>query len=269
MNSIKRHLALIIPLLALLFGIESIILIGRSISTHEQKLANSYSIIVASKEALDLQKVQAFVREVDGIKPVAPDYMINELKQELSKDALESLQKELPLFYSLRLSVFPNKERLEQISSTLLKLSGVTKVEAFSKSHSQVYKLLLILKGSVLIFSILSAILSCLLMIKQIEVWRFEHSERMEIMSFLGAPSWMRNSVLFRLAIVDSVLVGIISLCALFYFKDSALASSLANTLEVNTSIIKVWSDSIILLFCSLIISLVCVLFVILKQKDL
>ena len=100
MSSIKRHLALIIPLLALLFGIESIMLINRSISTHEQKLANSYSIIIASKESLDLQKVQTFVREAEEMKPVAPDYMINELKKELSKDALQSLQKELPLFYS-------------------------------------------------------------------------------------------------------------------------------------------------------------------------
>ncbi|WP_394908211.1 FtsX-like permease family protein [uncultured Helicobacter sp.] len=269
MSSIKRHLALIIPLLALLFGIESIMLINRSISTHEQKLANSYSIIIASKEALDLQKVQTFVREAEEIKPIAPDYMINELKKELSKDALQSLQKELPLFYSLRLAVFPDKERLEQINSTLLKLSGVTKVESFSKSHSQVYKLLLIIKGSVIVFSILSAILSCLLMVKQIEVWKFEHSERMEIMSFLGAPSWMRNSILFRLAVVDSVLVSVMSLCALHYFKASALASDLANTLEVSTEIIKVWSDSIILLLCSLIISLVCVCFVILKQRDL
>lgn len=269
MNSINRHLALIIPLLALLFGIESIMLINRSISTHEQKLANSYSIIIASKESLDLQKVQTFVREAEEIKPIAPDYMINELKKELSKEALQSLQKELPLFYSLRLSVFPDKERLEQINSTLLKLNGVTKVESFSKSHSQVYKLLLIIKGSVLVFSILSAILSCLLMVKQIEVWKFEHSERMEIMSFLGAPSWMRNGILFRLAVIDSVLVSLISLCVLYYFKGSALAYELANALEVSTEIIRVWSDSVILLFCSLVISLVCVLFVILKQKDL
>lgn len=269
MNSLKRHLALIIPLLALLFGLESILLVNRAIATHEQKLAESYSIVIASKEVLTLQKVQSFIREASELTPTATDSLMNDLRKDLSKESVESIQKELPYFYKLRLSTFPDQERLDKIRSTLLKLNGVLKVEAFVKSHSQVYKLLLIIKGSVVIFSVLIALLSALLMVKQIEVWKFEHSERMEIMSFLGAPSWMRNSILFKLAIIDSFIATGLSVVALLYFKDSPLALNIAEALEVTSEIVKVWSDLFILLFSSIVISLVSVAFVILKQKDL
>ncbi|RAX54594.1 FtsX-like permease family protein [Helicobacter sp. 10-6591] len=269
MNSLKRHLALIIPLLALLFGLESILLVNRAISIHEQKLTENYSIVIASKEELSLPKVQSFIPEASELRVIPTDRLTNDLKKDISKSALDSLQKELPYFYSLKLLDFPNQKRLDKINAALLKINGVTKVESFAKAHSQVYKLLLIIKGSVVIFSVLSAVLSCLLMVKQIEVWKFEHIERMQIMSFLGAPSWMRNSILFKLAIIDSLIATIIGTVVLVYFKDSQLASSIAQTLEVNLNIIKVWGDSLVLLFLSIIISLVSVFFVIIKQKDL
>ncbi len=268
MTSIRNHLALIIPLIALLFGIESIMLVNRAISTHEMQLAQNYQIIIASKETLDLNKIQTFVREAVELKSISPAYIINELKTELPKDAIETLQKELPFFYSLRLDSYPSDERIDKISSTLSRLGSVTRVESFKKTHSQVYKLLLIIKGSVIIFSVLSAILSCLLMVKQIEVWKLEHSERMQIMSFLGAPSWMRNNILLKLAVIDSIIATIAIVSALVYFKTTPLAGDVAIALEVDLDIIKTASDCVILFFSSVIISLVSVFFVIIKQKD-
>lgn len=269
MNSLRRHLALIIPLLALLFGLESIMLVNRALTKHENKLSDSYSIVIASKNALTLDKIESFIREAKELRAIAPDYMMNELKKDLSKESLEALQRELPFFYSLKLSSFPDEERLKKINDTLSKLSGVTKIETFSKSHSQVYKLLLIIKSSIVVFATLIAILSYILMIKQIEIWKFEHSDRMEIMAFLGAPAWMRNGILFRLAFIDSIISTIVIIAGMAYLIHSQVMQEVLSTLEVTSDIFRIASDFIILLFTSVLVSIISVVFVIIKQKDL
>ncbi|BDB65236.1 cell division protein FtsX [Helicobacter magdeburgensis] len=269
MNLLRRHLALIIPLLALLFSLESIMLVNRAVAKHENKLSDSYSIVIASKNALTLDKVESFIREAKELKAITPDYMMNELKKDLSRESLETLQRELPFFYSLKLSIFPDEERLQKINATLSKLNGVTKVESFSKSHSQVYKLLLIIKSSIVVFASLIAILSYILMVKQIEIWKFEHSDRMEIMAFLGAPAWMKNGILFRLALIDSIISTIAIIAGMTYLINSSKMQGVLSTLEVTSDIFRMGSDFIILLFTSILVSIVSVVFVIIKQKDL
>lgn len=269
MNLLKRHLALIIPLLALLFSLESIMLVNRAVTKHENKLSDSYSIVIASKSPLSIDKIESFIREAKELKTITPDYMLNELKKELSRESLETLQKELPFFYSLKLSVFPDEERLQKINNTLSKLNGVTKVESFTKSHSQVYKLLLIIKSSIVVFASLIAVLSYILMVKQIEIWKFEHSDRMEIMAFLGAPAWMRNGILFRLAFIDSIISTILIVVGTAYLMGYDRMQEILRTLEVTSDIFRAGSDFIILLFTSIFVSIVSVVFVIIKQKDL
>ncbi|CUU39246.1 Cell division protein FtsX [Helicobacter typhlonius] len=262
-------MALIIPLLALLFSFESIMLVNRAVSKHENKLSDNYSIVIASQNALTLDKIQSFIREAKELKAVTPDYMMNELRKDLSRESIETLQRELPFFYSLKLSTFPDEERLQKINATLKKLNGVTKVESFSKSHSQVYKLLLIIKSSIVVFASLIAILSYILMIKQIEIWKFEHSDRMEIMAFLGAPAWMRNGILFRLAFIDSIISTIAIITGMTYIIHHNKMQEIMQTLEVTSDIFRIGSDFIILLFTSVLVSIVSVVFVIIKQKDL
>ena len=269
MSLLRRHLALIIPLLALLFSFESIMLVNRAVSKHENKLSDNYSIVIASQNALTLDKIQSFIREAKELKAVTPDYMMNELRKDLSRESIETLQRELPFFYSLKLSTFPDEERLQKINATLKKLNGVTKVESFSKSHSQVYKLLLIIKSSIVVFASLIAILSYILMIKQIEIWKFEHSDRMEIMAFLGAPAWMRNGILFRLAFIDSIISTIAIITGMTYIIHHNKMQEIMQTLEVTCDIFRIGSDFIILLFTSVLVSIVSVVFVIIKQKDL
>ncbi len=244
-------------------------LVNRAVSKHENKLSDNYSIVIASQNALTLDKIQSFIREAKELKAVTPDYMMNELRKDLSRESIETLQRELPFFYSLKLSTFPDEERLQKINATLKKLNGVTKVESFSKSHSQVYKLLLIIKSSIVVFASLIAILSYILMIKQIEIWKFEHSDRMEIMAFLGAPAWMRNGILFRLAFIDSIISTIAIITGMTYIIHHNKMQEIMQTLEVTSDIFRIGSDFIILLFTSVLVSIVSVVFVIIKQKDL
>lgn len=269
MNLLRRHLALIIPLLALLFGLESIMLVNRAVAKHEHKLSDNYSIVIVSKNALSLDKIQSFIREAKELKAIDSDYMLSEFKKELTAESLEALQKELPFFYSLKLSVFPDETRLQKINTTLSKLNGVTKVESFSKSHSQVYKLLFIIKGSIIVFASLIAILSYILMVKQIEIWKFEHKDRMEIMAFLGAPAWMRNGILFRLAAIDSVISTIAIISGMAYLINYEKMQDVLRTLGVTSDIFRMTGDFVILLFVSILVSIVSVGFVIIKQEDL
>lgn len=269
MSLLRRHLALIIPLLALLFSLESIMLVNRAVARHESKLSDNYSIVIASQSALTLDKIQSFIREAKELKAIAPDYMTNELRKNVSQELLDVVRQQLPFFYSLKLSVFPDEERLQKMSATLSKLNGVVEVESFAKSHARVYKLLLIIKSSIVVFASLIAILSYILMIKQIEIWKFEHSDRMEIMAFLGAPAWMRNGILFRLAFVDSVISTIIIIAGMTYLINHADINTMLGTLEVTKDIFRMGGDFIILLFTSVLVSIVSVIFVIIKQRDL
>lgn len=269
MNLLRRHLALIIPLLALLFSLESIMLVNRAVAKHEHRLSDNHLIVIASKNPLSLDKIQSFVREAKELKVITSDYMLKDFKQDLTPESFEMLQKELPLFYSLKLSVYPDEDRLQKINTTLSKLNGVVKVESFSKTHSQVYKLLFIIKGSIVVFASLIALLSYILMIKQIEIWKFEHKDRMEIMAFLGAPAWMRNGILFRLAGIDSVISTITIIGGMTYLINHHKMQDVLQTLGVTSDIFRMTGDFAILLFASIFVSIISVGFVIIKQEDL
>lgn len=106
-------------------------------------------------------------------------------------------------------------------------------------------------------------------MVKQIEIWKFEHSDRMEIMAFLGAPAWMKNGILFRLALIDSIISTIAIITGMTYLINSSRMQGVLSTLEVTSDIFRMGSDFIILLFTSILVSIVSVVFVIIKQKDL
>ena len=58
MNSLKNHLALIIPLIALLFALESILLMHRILKDYESKLGNNYAIILAASKELTLEEIK-------------------------------------------------------------------------------------------------------------------------------------------------------------------------------------------------------------------
>ena len=51
-------------------------------------------------------------------------------------------------------------------------------------------------------------VVTIFLIAKEMRIWQFKHSERMNIMGLFGAPVWLRSAVLFRLAIVDLIVVN-------------------------------------------------------------
>ena len=63
MNSLKNHLSLIIPLDALLFALESILLVNRTLNDYENTLGKNYAIILASIKEINLQDIKDKISE--------------------------------------------------------------------------------------------------------------------------------------------------------------------------------------------------------------
>ncbi|MCI5968625.1 FtsX-like permease family protein [Helicobacter sp.] len=268
MNSLKNHLSLIIPLIALLFALESILLVNRTLNDYESKLGENYAIILASKEELSLQSLRNKITEAQTLSPIDAQIVLERLKNNISQANLILLKNSLPHFYSLTLNTYPSDARLIAIQKTLEGFDGIIRIETFTKSHNQIYQLLLIINGSIMIFSSLIALISLLLMFKQIEIWKFEHLERMEIMTLFGAPLWMRSQVLFRLACIDTILATLIVTIGLFYISQNASLRIFFQELGLNPEIFSPVLDSIVLLLTGLTLSLISVWIVSLQQKD-
>lgn len=268
MNSLKNHLSLIIPLVALLFALESILLVNRTLRDYESKLGKNYAIILASKKELSLESLRNKITEAQALSPIDAQIVLDRLKNNVSQANLVLLKKSLPYFYSLTLNTYPSDARLVAIQKTLENFDEIVRIEAFTKSHNQIYQLLLIINGSIMIFSSLIALISLLLMFKQIEIWKFQHIERMEIMTLFGAPLWMRSQVLFRLACIDTILATLIVAGGLFYISQNPSLLIFFQELGLNPEIFSPFLDSIVLLLTGLALSLISVWIVSLQQKD-
>ncbi|MBX7489918.1 FtsX-like permease family protein [Helicobacter turcicus] len=268
MNSLKNHLSLIIPLVALLFALESILLVNRTLRDYESKLGKNYAIILASKKELSLESLRNKITEAQALSPINAQIVLDRLKNNVSQANLILLKKSLPYFYSLTLNTYPSDARLIAIQKTLENFEEIVRIETFTKSHNQIYQLLLIINGSIMIFSSLIALISLLLMFKQIEIWKFQHIERMEIMTLFGAPLWMRSQILFRLACIDTILATLIVVGGLFYISQNPSLLIFFQELGLNPEIFSPFLDSIVLLLTGLTLSLISVWIVSLQQKD-
>ena len=70
------------------------------------------------------------------------------------------------------------------------------------------------------------AIVSLFLIIKQMEIWKYAHKERMQVMEIFGAPLMLRSGVLFRVAFVDAIFATIFVSAIFFYIKFYWVAQS-------------------------------------------
>ncbi len=268
MNSLKNHLSLIIPLVALLFALESILLVNRTLEDYESKLGQNYAIILASQKELNIELLRNKIEEAQTLNLIDSQIILDRLKNNISQANLVLLKKSLPYFYALNLSKYPSDARLVAIQKALNNFEGIVRIETFTKSHNQIYQLLLIINGSILIFSSFIALISLLLMFKQIEIWKFQHLERMEIMTLFGAPLWMRSQILFRIACVDTIIATFIVSGGLFYIAQDSALLVFFQELGLNPQIFSPILDSVVLLLTGLTLSLVAVWIVSLQKRD-
>ncbi len=265
----RQYLSLLIPLIALLIGIESIFLINRAVESHENLIGKNYSIVVVSQSEIKEDELKQAISDIYSIRLLDTNIVLSEIDAKFKDSNIDDLKKSLPFFYAITLNSFPSQSKIKQIETSLASFSGITRIELFSKTHDQTYRLLVLLKGCIIVLSGIIFIISLFLMVKQIEVWRFEHSERMEIMTYLGAQSKLKNAPLYRLALINSLLAALVVIVIIAFVINTSKISSIVSMLGIdifNTSTFII--DFFILLFIACAISISSVLVVILFQKE-
>jgi cell division transport system permease protein len=265
MKFVKYHISIILPLFLLLFSIESFFVLKGIIDNYEKKLSSEYSIVVVSKVPLDKKSVENDTKYFVSLKLIGTDKMIKNLKNSIGEKNLQRLKNALPLFYSIKLNHLPTESELKRIKRKLLKYTGVEKVVTFKKSYSKFYNFLLFDKSILLYFTALVMVIVLLLIIKQAEVWIYEHRQRFEIMTILGAPFWMKSAMLYRVVIVDAVISSLLVSSVFVYLTHSSTFLSYMSNMGVEFPKFDILENSGILLGIGVIVSIISVTFAILQ----
>jgi len=263
MNYLKNHLSLILALVSILFSIEVYFIFNKIVDNYSQKIANNYTVIVVSEKPLK----NIISKEISKIEPINIEDSLQNLKQNLQGFDINRLKSELPYFYKLHFSKFPTPNEIEQLTIKLKKIPSIKKIETFRANQNRIYNLLILIKMIPIIFMAIILFISFLLILKQMEVWKLEHSERIYIMDLFGAPFLLKSGVLLRLAIVDSIISVLIIGIIFIFILNSNLYQNILNQLgiTININIIK----NLALFFgISIIVSIISAIIVIFSKKS-
>ncbi|MGP1485110.1 MAG: cell division protein FtsX [Campylobacter sp.] len=233
MKSLKNHLSVILPMFALLFSVQFMFLVENIIKNYETQMSEDYNIIIVSDQELNASVIRPLVPTISSLDQLSSKGVLQRLSKDISAKNINILQGVLPKFYTLKLTTFPSAKQLENIKSKMLKFSGVSRVETFSKTHDKIYKILNLIKDIALIFSALMIVVGVMLLFKQVRIWLYEHKERIDIMTLFGAPFWLKSAVLYKLAIFDSLFAAV--LVVGFYYVLPSL--NLINIAEIGINL--------------------------------
>ncbi len=268
MKSIRNHFSLVVALVSILFSIQVFTIIERSISAYKENLASSYSIIVVSQLSIDEKTMKSFSSLVDEVSELNPDHVIQRLNTKIDPKNLELLKLTLPNFYKLKLTHFPTPTEVENLTNNLLNKKSITKVENFSHNHDSTFKLLLLFKDVIAVFSLSMFVVTILLIIKELKIWQFMHNERMSIMGLFGAPIWLSSAVLFRLAIVDAIIASILSFILFTYLSTSFWVEEQLSYIGIEIIFFDQVMDFAILSGVALFLSVLLALLIVIGHKE-
>ena len=226
MKSIKNHLMFILPLIAILLGIEFFLVFDRTTNTYEKSLKEGYSMLVVAKKPLKLTDFKALNSHIDSAESIKRDNIISEVAKGISKSTTKDILDALPYFYNVSLDSYMQTAGLDKIKSDLEASRNIKKVETFGSSYSSAYRLFAFIKFILKLFIGFMAVVSLFLIIKQMEIWKYAHKERMQVMEIFGAPLMLRSGVLFRVAILDAFVATLLTSMFFIYIKFQWAATS-------------------------------------------
>jgi len=268
MKSIKNHISLIVALISILFSMQVFIIVDRSIESYKKNLSSNYSVVIVSQKLIADKDILAIDKLLSSVKELSPDNVISKLNTGMSKKNMALLKLTLPKFYKLKLTHFPTPSEVDKLTKTLLKNKSIVKVENFSNNHDTTYKLLLLFKNVIAVFSISIFIVTVLLIFKELRIWQFQHSERMNIMGLFGAPTWMRSAVLFRLATVDALIASALSFILFTYISSNAIVLEQFRDIGIDLVIFNPLTDFLAMLGVAIFISMLLASLIVLGQKE-
>ena len=156
---------------------------------------------------------------------------------------------------------------MEEIKQKLLKFDGISKVETFSKTHDKVFKMLNLAKSISYAFMAILCVVGLMLMLKQAKIWLFEHRERIEIMTLFGAPFWLKSAMLYKSAMVDSIVATIVVGAFFFFLPNFEIFRENAASIDVVLPSLDLSRDIFILFGVAVVLSIFAVSLVMSKAR--
>ena len=270
MKFVKNHLSIIFPMVAILLGLEFFIVFDRTTKNYEQSLKDSYAMLVVSKEEMSIDDFKTWDSHVFKVSEIEKSKIINRVNSTFNSanKKNEKLQDKMPNFYSIKLNSYLNQAQLEKVKKNFLKSNNITRVETFNTLHQSNYGLFSFIKFSFSTFIVFMTIIGSFLIIKQMEVWNYMHSERMKVMNIFGASLFLRSKVLINMAIIDAFLSAILASIIFYFIQKSWLRDSNITIIEDNIDKLFSFSDIFTLIASAIVIVLTAVTLVVINVKE-
>ena len=220
--SLKRFLSFSLPLIIMLFSFSIYVSISKMIQKYETTINNDYSIVIVTAAPItedDIKKLTSI--DLKEMKVLSRENILKDLKNEVTEGSYTLLQVKLPYFYTLSLNEFPTTSKLERIKKELLSVEGMKSVETFSKDHDNVYSLFLFIKTVSMIMFIFMVIFTLFIIANQINIWFYEHYERLQIINLHGGSLLYGAKPIIKLALISGLFAGIAVLGVVFYIDQN------------------------------------------------
>ena len=268
MKSIKEHLMFIMPLMAMLIGIEFILVFNRITSSYEEKLKNEYAILISSQKKLTVPMLRNVSEYIDTIDVMKRREIAKEVTSGMQDDALAAIMKDLPYFYRVHLNSYLSLEELKKLQKKLKSVDGVLNVEIFGETYHSKHTMFRLVKMLLNIFIIMLFIVSLMLVIKQMQVWQLAHKERMQIMEIFGAPLMLRSGILFKIAFIDAIIATILNIIIFIYIKSTWANKTDITFIKEHQDLLFNLSDFFIQFITAIIIVAIAVFVVAIKSRE-
>jgi len=268
MKSIKEHMMFILPLMAMLIGVEFILIFNRVTTSYEQKLKNEYAILVVSKKQLSTPIARGVSSKIDSVEAMNREDIAKEVTSGMQDTAMVAIMKDLPYFYRIHLNRYLSLEELKDIQAKLKGIDGVLNVEIFGENYHSKHTMFRLVKLILNIFIIMLFVVSIFLVVKQMEVWQLAHKDRMKIMEIFGAPMMLRSGILFKIAFIDAIIATLLNIGIFVYLNISWAKSSDINFIKENQGALINISDFVLMLFTAIVIVSVSVFIVAVQSSE-
>lgn len=256
-----------LPLMAILLGIEFYLVFDRMTDSYEKGLKEGYTMLVVTKKPVTLARLKKHNRHIASAETIKREHIVSEVAKGVSKESKKEILAALPYFYNVGLDSYLGTRELEKIKSDLEKDLNIKRVETFGSSYNSAYRLFSFIKFLLNVFIGFMGIVSLLLVIKQMEIWKYAHKERMQVMEIFGAPLMLRSGVLFRIAIVDAFIATLLTSGVFFYVKYIWAPQSGIDLMVQKQEALFKTTDMAILLGAALILVIVAVYTVVVSSK--
>ncbi len=257
----------ILPLMAILLGIEFYFVFERTTDSYEKGLKDGYSMLVVTKKPMELSAFETLNKHISASEKIKRENIVSEIAKGVSQSSSKEILSSLPYFYNVGLDAYLHTSGLEKIKKDLEADENIKKVETFGSSYSSNYRLFSFIKFTLKLFIVFMAVVSLFLIIKQMEIWKYAHKQRMQVMEIFGAPLMLRSGVLFKVAIADAFIATILTSAIFLYVKFQWAANSGIDIMMQNQEELFRLSDIAILLGSALLIVIIAVYSVVFTSK--